>query len=72
MGYLQAWGGREREMMVKDEMQWWIVGGREGRRKLKTREEERVGRKVTESRIKRGEVKEKMDIWCNQDTVQCE
>lgn len=29
---------RETEIEVKDEMQGWIVGGRQGRRKLKLRE----------------------------------
>lgn len=29
---------RETEIEVKDEMQWWVVGGRGGRRKLKMRE----------------------------------
>lgn len=29
---------KETEIVVKDEMQRWIVGGRQGRRKLKLRE----------------------------------
>lgn len=44
---------RETEIEVKDETQWWVVGGRGGRRKLKMRAE------------RRGQRYKKISLWYN-------
>ena len=53
---------RETEIEVKDEMQRWIVGGMEGRRKLKMREWRKwEGRKIEREREQKEEGRDKKD-----------
>lgn len=65
---LEAGRERETEIEVKDEMQRWIVGGREGRRKLKMRERRKWdGRKIERDREQKEERGDKKtDKWYNQ------